>query len=154
MPRTWGVPVEVICTGIRHGVRKVNIDTDCRLAMAAEIRRVATERRSEFDPRKFLQPSIDALKALCRDRYERFGTAGQASKIKPLPLPDMASRYRDGALDPRIGVTAAAACLRHDRQPFDRCAGGASADAPAGQLSRARAEHTRQDTPHTDRPPT
>lgn len=108
MPKTWGVPVEEIQRGIRHGVRKVNIDTDCRLAMAAEIRRVAVEKPGEFDPRKFLQPSMAALEALCRERYEQFGTAGQASKITPLPLPEMARRYRSGALDPRIAVGAAA----------------------------------------------
>ena len=108
MPKTWGVPIEEIQAGIRHGVRKVNIDTDCRLAMAAQIRRVATEKRSEFDPRKFLQPSMDALKTLCRERYEQFGTAGHASKIKPLSLAEMAKRYRAGALDPRIEVSRAA----------------------------------------------
>lgn len=108
MPKTWGVPIEEIQNGIRYGVRKVNIDTDCRLAMAAQIRRVATEKRSEFDPRKFLQPSIDALKALCKERYEQFGTAGRASKIKPLSLAEMAERYRSGALDPRVEVNQAA----------------------------------------------
>ncbi|MDB5396815.1 MAG: fructose-bisphosphate aldolase [Rhodospirillales bacterium] len=100
MPQTWGVPVEEIQTGIRHGVRKVNIDTDCRLVMAAEIRRIATEKKSEFDPRKFLQPSIDALKELCRQRYEAFGAAGQASRLRPLPLAEMARRYRAGTLTP------------------------------------------------------
>jgi fructose-bisphosphate aldolase class II len=109
MPQTWGVPVEEIKVGIRYGVRKVNIDTDCRLAMAAQIRRVAVEKKSEFDPRKFLQPSIDALKLLCRQRYEEFGTAGQASKIKTQSLAEMAKRYRSGTLDPRIGVDAEAA---------------------------------------------
>jgi fructose-bisphosphate aldolase class II len=108
MPQTWGVPIEEIQTGIKYGVRKVNIDTDCRLAMAVEIRRIASERRSEFDPRKFLQPSMDALKALCRQRYEQFGAAGQASKIKPLPLAEMAKRYRSGALQSRKPVSAAA----------------------------------------------
>lgn len=108
MPKTWGVPIEEIQAGIRHGVRKVNIDTDCRLAMAAQIRRIATEKRAEFDPRKFLQPSMDALKALCKERFEQFGTAGHASKIKPLSLAEMAKRYRAGALDPRIEVSRAA----------------------------------------------
>jgi fructose-bisphosphate aldolase class II len=108
MPQTWGVPIEEIQAGIRYGVRKVNIDTDCRLAMAAEIRRVAAEKRSEFDPRKFLQPSMDALKALCKRRYEEFGTAGMASKINVLPLAEMARRYRSGALTPAAAVKAAA----------------------------------------------
>jgi fructose-bisphosphate aldolase class II len=108
MPQTWGVPLEEIQRGIRHGVRKVNIDTDCRLAMAAEIRRVARQKPAEFDPRKFLQPSIDALEALCRNRFEAFGTAGQASRLKPVGLAEMARRYRAGALDPRPASAAAA----------------------------------------------
>jgi fructose-bisphosphate aldolase class II len=108
MPQTWGVPVEEIVRGIRHGVRKVNIDTDCRLAMAAEIRRVAQENRSEFDLRKFMKPAMDALTALCRQRFEEFGTAGNASKIKPAPMAEMARRYRSGALDPVIATAKAA----------------------------------------------
>ncbi|MGF7162895.1 fructose-bisphosphate aldolase class II [Rhodoligotrophos appendicifer] len=109
MPQTWGVPVEEIQAGIRHGVRKVNIDTDCRLAMAAQFRKVAQQNRSEFDPRKFLKPAMDAMKALCRERYEAFGTAGNASRIKVLPLAEMARRYRNGSLDPQIGASVQAA---------------------------------------------
>ncbi len=109
MPQTWGVPVEEIQEGIRHGVRKVNIDTDCRLAMAAQFRRVAMEKAAEFDPRKFLQPAMGALQALCRDRFEAFGTAGNASKIKPISLAEMARRYAAGSLDPRPAITQAAA---------------------------------------------
>ena len=82
MPQTWGVPVEEIVRGIRHGVRKVNIDTDCRLAMTAAFRKVAVQSRSEFDPRKFLKPAMDAMRELCRERFEQFGTAGNASGIK------------------------------------------------------------------------
>jgi fructose-bisphosphate aldolase class II len=108
MPQTWGVPIAEIQVGIKYGVRKVNIDTDCRLAMAAQIRRIATEKKSEFDPRKFLQPSMDALKALCQQRYEEFGAAGQASKIKVLPLPEMAKRYRSGALAMKAPIKEAA----------------------------------------------
>ena len=93
MPQTWGVPLAEIQEGIRHGVRKVNIDTDCRLVMAAEFRRVATERPDEFDPRKFLKPAMDALAVLCRDRFEAFGSAGQAPRLRPLPLAAMARRY-------------------------------------------------------------
>lgn len=107
MPQTWGVPIEEIQMGIRYGVRKVNIDTDCRIAMAAQIRRVAAEKKSEFDPRKFLQPSMEALQKLCKQRYEQFGTAGNASRIKPLPLAEVAKRYRSGALDPQIHTQAA-----------------------------------------------
>jgi fructose-bisphosphate aldolase class II len=108
MPRTWGVPVEEIQRGIRHGVRKINIDTDCRIAMATQIRRIARERPGEFDPRKFLQPSVEALKALCKERFEQFATAGHAAKIRPLPLSEMARRYRSGALEPRIATAHAA----------------------------------------------
>jgi fructose-bisphosphate aldolase, class II len=109
MPQTWGVPVEEIARGIRHGVRKVNIDTDCRLAMTAAFRKVATGTRSEFDPRKFLKPAMDAMRELCRERFEQFGTAGNASRIKVIPLAEMAKRYRSGSLDPQIkNLTAAA----------------------------------------------
>lgn len=108
MPKTWGVPIEEIQKGIRHGVRKVNIDTDCRLAMIAHIRRIASEKRSEFDPRKFLGPSMEAMKLLCKERYEQFGAAGRASKIKPVSLAAMAKRYRTGGLDPHLGMNRAA----------------------------------------------
>lgn len=108
MPQTWGVPVAEIQLGIRHGVRKVNIDTDCRLAMAGEFRRIGAEHPGEFDPRKFLQPAMAALRMLCKARFEQFGTAGHASRIKPVPLAEMARRYAQGALDPRIELSAAA----------------------------------------------
>jgi fructose-bisphosphate aldolase class II len=108
MPQTWGVPVSEIQTGICHGVRKVNIDTDCRLAMTAVFRKVAAEKRSEFDPRKFLAPSLESMMALCKQRFEDFGTAGNASRITPVSLAEMAKRYRSGALDPRIDVAKAA----------------------------------------------
>jgi fructose-bisphosphate aldolase, class II len=109
MPQTFGVPVEEIVRGISHGVRKVNIDTDCRLAMTATFRKVATQARGEFDPRKFLKPAMDAMRDLCRDRFEQFGTAGNASRIRVIPLSEMAKRYRSGALDPQIGKITAAA---------------------------------------------
>ena len=108
MPQTWGVPIDEILVGIKHGVRKVNIDTDCRLAMAAAIRKVATEQRGEFDPRQFLKPATAALRDLCKDRFEAFGAAGQASKLKPTPLAAMARRYASGSLDPVITVSNAA----------------------------------------------
>jgi fructose-bisphosphate aldolase class II len=108
MPQTWGVPVDEILRGIRHGVRKVNIDTDCRLAMAAEIRRVALTNKGEFDLRKFLKPASDALRMLCKERFEQFGTAGQASKIKVISMADMARRYAAGSLDPIIASKSAA----------------------------------------------
>ncbi|MGB1962500.1 MAG: class II fructose-bisphosphate aldolase, partial [Candidatus Puniceispirillaceae bacterium] len=103
MPQTWGVPLEEIERGIKHGVRKVNIDTDCRLAMLGVIRKVATENKSEFDPRKFMKPAMQAMSDLCADRLERFGTAGNASRLKPLTLSAMASRYAAGELNPVIG---------------------------------------------------
>ncbi len=108
MPQTFGVPVEEIERGIRHGVRKVNIDTDCRMAMTGQFRRIASENPAEFDPRKFLKPAMDAMRDLCRDRFERFGTAGNASKIKVIPLDEMAKRYAAGKLDPHIATAKAA----------------------------------------------
>ena len=108
MPQTFGVPVEEIVRGIRHGVRKVNIDTDCRMAMAAEFRRVAVNSPAEFDPRKFLKPAMDAMRDLCRDRFEAFGTAGHASRIKPIPLADMARRYAAGVFTPASSHSHAA----------------------------------------------
>ncbi len=102
MPQTFGVPVEEIVRGIKHGVRKVNIDTDCRLAMTGIFRKVAQNNLTEFDPRKFLKPAMDAMRQLCRDRFEQFGTAGKAGKIKVLTLTDMAKRYATGALDPKF----------------------------------------------------
>ncbi len=109
MPQTWGVPVEEIQLGIKHGVRKVNIDTDCRIAMTAEFRRVAMHKKGEFDPRNFLKPAMAALTKLCAQRFEEFGTAGQAPRIEPLPLSAMAKRYASGELDPRIVQTRAMA---------------------------------------------
>ena len=109
MPQTWGVPVEEIVHGIRLGVRKINIDTDCRLAMAAEFRKAATENKAEFDPRKFLKPAMTAMATLCRQRFEQFGAAGNAVRLKPLSMAAMAKRYASGALDPRVGASRAAA---------------------------------------------
>lgn len=108
MPQTYGVPVEEIERGIRHGVRKVNIDTDCRMAITGQFRRIATENPAEFDPRKFLKPSMDAMRDLCRDRFERFGTAGRASKIRVISMDEMAKRYAAGQLDPHIATAKAA----------------------------------------------
>jgi len=99
MKETYGVPVEEIVTGIKHGVRKVNIDTDIRLAMTGAMRRHMAEKPSEFDPRKFLVDAQKAAKGICKARYESFGCAGQASKIRPLPLEAMAERYRKGELN-------------------------------------------------------
>ena len=98
---TYGVPVEEIQEAIKHGVRKVNIDTDIRLAMTAAVRRFMFENPSKFDPREFLKPARDAAKEICRQRYEQFGAAGAASKIKAVPLDEMARRYAAGELAQR-----------------------------------------------------
>ncbi|MFQ5624468.1 MAG: class II fructose-bisphosphate aldolase [Paracoccaceae bacterium] len=108
MPQTYGVPVEEIERGIRSGVRKVNIDTDCRMAMTGQFRKLATESPAQFDPRKFLVPAMKEMEDLCRDRFERFGTAGNAAKITVVPLDDMAARYAGGALDPAVTAAHAA----------------------------------------------
>jgi fructose-bisphosphate aldolase class II len=93
IPETYGVPVEEIQQGIRHGVRKVNIDTDIRIAMTAAARRSLTTHPSDFDPRKFLKAATVAAREICKARFEAFGCAGQASRIRPLPLEQMAERY-------------------------------------------------------------
>jgi len=102
IPETYGVPVEEICEGIKHGVRKVNIDTDLRLASTGAVRRFLSQNPSEFDPRKFLQTTTDAMTEICVARYEAFGAAGQGSRIKPISLDAMVGRYDSGELDPKI----------------------------------------------------
>jgi fructose-bisphosphate aldolase class II len=98
IPETYGVPVEEIVEGIKHGVRKVNIDTDLRLASTGAIRRFIATHPGEFDPRKYLNETIIAMRDLCIARYEAFGAAGQASKIKPVGLEAMSTRYSKGEL--------------------------------------------------------
>jgi fructose-bisphosphate aldolase class II len=90
---TYGVPVEAIREGIRHGVRKVNIDTDIRLAMTGAMRKSMAEKPEELDPRAFLKAATAAARELCKSRFDAFGCAGQAPRIKPLPLDKMAARY-------------------------------------------------------------
>lgn len=102
MGETYGVPVEEIQEGIRHGVRKVNIDTDLRMASTGAVRKFLAENPKEFDPRKYLKASTAAMKGICKARYEAFGTAGNASKIKPVSLEVMAKRYKKGELEPRV----------------------------------------------------
>ena len=102
MKETYGVPVEEIQEGIKHGVRKINIDTDIRLAMTAAIRQFMNENKSHFDPRDYLKPARAAAKAICKERYQQFNCAGQASKIKPAPLSDIAMKYASGALSQTI----------------------------------------------------
>ncbi len=108
MPQTYGVPVEEIVRGIQYGVRKVNIDTDCRLAMTGEFRRIGEQDKTQFDPRKFLAPALNAMQQLCRDRFEQFGTAGNAGRIKTVSVADMAKRYATGELDPKVARPSAA----------------------------------------------
>ena len=95
---TYGVPVEEIQEGIRHGVRKVNIDTDIRLAMTGAMRRSMAQDRRELDPRKFLKDATKAAKEVCKARYEAFGCAGRARAIVPSSLDALASRYASGEL--------------------------------------------------------
>ncbi|MDH3693052.1 MAG: fructose-bisphosphate aldolase class II [Gammaproteobacteria bacterium] len=96
MGETYGVPVEEIQQGIKHGVRKVNIDTDLRMASTGAVRQFLEENPAEFDPRKFLKASTVAMRNVCKDRYKAFGCAGQASKISPLSLESMSVRYVSG----------------------------------------------------------
>ena len=102
MGETYGVPVEEIQEGIRHGVRKVNIDTDLRMASTGSIRKYFHDHPAEFDPRKYLGAASAAMREICRTRFEAFGTAGNASKIKPVSLDNMTSQYSSGTLDPRV----------------------------------------------------
>jgi len=99
MKETYGVPVEEIQEGIKHGVRKINIDTDIRLAMTGAIRRFFAENPSKFDPREYLKPAREAAKKICLARYQQFGCTGQASKIKVISLDKMAERYKKGELN-------------------------------------------------------
>ena len=102
IPETYGVPVEQIQEGIKHGVRKINIDTDLRLASTGAIRRFMAQHPAEFDPRKYLQESVKAMADICKDRYQAFGTAGHASKIKAISLEKMVTMYESGQLTQKI----------------------------------------------------
>ena len=102
IPETYGVPLEQIQEGIRHGVRKVNIDTDLRLASTGAIRRFLARKPSEFDPRKYLAETIVAMRDICIERYEAFGTAGNAGKIKVKSLAAMQLAYDAGELNQRV----------------------------------------------------
>ena len=102
IPETYGVPVDQICEGIKHGVRKINIDTDLRLASTGAVRRFLAENPSAFDPRAYLKETITAMQDIAAARYEAFSTAGNASKIRALSLDAMTARYQSGELDPKI----------------------------------------------------
>ncbi len=102
MGETYGVPVEEIVEGIKHGVRKVNIDTDLRMASTGSIRKHLHDNPANFDPRKYLAEATKGMTEICKARYEAFGTAGNAGKIKVISLEDMTDRYTSGSLDPRV----------------------------------------------------
>ena len=102
MGKTYGVPVEEIQEGIRNGVRKVNIDTDLRLVSTGAIRKHLAENPSNFDPRKFYKEATNAMRDIVSARFESFGSAGQADKIKVSSLDKMSQRYASGELDAKI----------------------------------------------------
>ncbi|MBW7851868.1 MAG: fructose-bisphosphate aldolase class II [Rhodospirillales bacterium] len=102
MGQTYGVPVSEIVEAIKHGVRKVNIDTDLRMASTGAVRKHLAEDRKNFDPRKFLKEATKGMSQICKDRYEAFGSAGMAAKIKVVSLEGMADRYAKGSLDPKV----------------------------------------------------
>ena len=109
IPQTWGVPVEEIQRGIKHGVRKINIDTDNRLAITGAIRKVFAENPGEFDPRAYLKPAKEAMRKVCAQRFVEFNAPGMASKITAQHTSVMAKRYLTGELNPRIGDTTSVA---------------------------------------------
>jgi fructose-bisphosphate aldolase, class II len=102
MGQTYGVPVDEIVEGIKTGVRKVNIDTDLRMASTGAVRRHLSENASNFDPRKFLKEATKAMSEICKNRFEAFGSAGNASKIKPISLETMFASYEKGDLVPKV----------------------------------------------------
>jgi fructose-bisphosphate aldolase class II len=102
MKETYGVPVSEIQEAIKHGVRKINIDTDIRLAMTAAIRKFFAENPEKFDPRDYLKPAREAARQICKQRYVQFGCEGQAGKIKPEPLTTIATRYGKGELAQQV----------------------------------------------------
>jgi len=102
MDQTFGVPVSEIAEGIKNGVRKVNIDTDLRMASTGSVRRHLADNPSNFDPRKFLKEATKGMMEICKARYESFGAAGNASKLNIISLDDMAARYKSGELDPKV----------------------------------------------------
>jgi len=102
MGQTYGVPVDEIVEGIKNGVRKVNIDTDLRMASTGAVRKFMAENTANFDPRKFLKASTAAMSGICKARFEAFGSAGHASRIKIQTLETMIGRYTSGELDPNI----------------------------------------------------
>jgi fructose-bisphosphate aldolase class II len=104
---TWGVPVEEIQLGIKNGVRKINVDTDNRLAITGAIRKVFWETPEKFDPRDYLKPARDAMKKVVAERMRGFGQAGHAGDYAPIAITEMAKGYANGSLDPRPSLAGA-----------------------------------------------
>ncbi|MDP3325826.1 MAG: class II fructose-bisphosphate aldolase, partial [Hydrogenophaga sp.] len=102
MKQTWGVPVAEIQEAIKHGVRKINIDTDIRMAMTGAVRKFLAENPEKFDAREWLKPAREAAKAICKQRYIEFGCEGQGSKIKGDTLSVMAAKYAKGELAQKV----------------------------------------------------
>lgn len=102
MGQTYGVPTNEIVEGIKHGVRKVNIDTDLRMASTGAVRKHLADNPSNFDPRKFLKEATAGMSSICAARFEAFGSAGQASKIPTSSLDTMSQRYASGELDAQV----------------------------------------------------
>jgi fructose-bisphosphate aldolase class II len=98
---TWGVPVEEIQLGIKNGVRKINVDTDNRLAITGAIRKVLAEQPEKFDPRDYMKPAREAMKKVVAQRMVQFGQAGHAGTYQPIPIAQIAKGYKDGTLSTR-----------------------------------------------------
>src|ERR1700749_2289980 len=128
MKETYGVPVEEIQEAIKHGVRKINIDTDIRLAMTAAIRKYRFENPDKFDPRDYLKPAREAAKVICRQRYVEFGCEGQAGKIKTDTLQVVAAKYAKGELAQTVNLAPELTAPRSLALPAP---GGPAASGPA-----------------------
>jgi fructose-bisphosphate aldolase class II len=98
MKQTYGVPIQEIQEAIKHGVRKINIDTDIRLAMTGAVRKFLAENPDKFDAREWLKPAREAAKLVCKSRYLEFGCEGQGAKVKGASLQVMATKYAQGEL--------------------------------------------------------
>jgi fructose-bisphosphate aldolase class II len=106
LKQTWGVPIEEIQLGIRNGVRKINVDTDNRLAITGAIRKVLWTQPEKFDPRDYLKPAREAMAKVVSERMTQFGQAGHAGDYKPIPISEIAEGYKSGKLDTRPSVAA------------------------------------------------
>ena len=136
MKETYGVPVEEIQEAIKHGVRKINIDTDIRLAMTGAVRKFLAENPDKFDARDWLKPAREAAYKVCKQRYLQFGCEGQAAKIKPMSLarggrrlPQRPARADGGLSPPARRITSS--CRRTSAPVASRRPGGACSGRPA-----------------------